>query len=187
MKLKNFFKFISLILFIAVAIFISKAFYISPTIIREYIEPYQTLAPIIFILTYIIGTVLFLPGSILTIAGGAIFGTFRGTIYNIIAVSIGSTLAFLIARYLGRGFIEDLLKGDVYYLIEICMFIPEFVEYITSENANKISSRGWEKILVKYGTDDDNRLVGLCDFSKIEQRSWRYIQKEKPELLLYRL
>lgn len=82
---------------------------------------------------------------------------------------------------------EELLKGDIYYLIEICMFLPEFVQYITEDNAHKISSRGWEKILVKYGTDDDDRLIGLCDFSKIEQRSWRYIQKEKPELLLYRL
>ena len=83
--------------------------------------------------------------------------------------------------------IKELLDGDIYYLVEICMFIPEFVQYITDENAHKISSRGWEKLLVKYGTDNNNRLIELCDFSKIEQRSWRYIQREKPELLLYRV
>ena len=83
--------------------------------------------------------------------------------------------------------LDYLLSGDIYYLIQICMILPDFVEYITEDNAHKISSRGWEKLLVKYGTDDDNRLINLCDFSKIEQRSWRYMQKEKPELLLYRL
>ncbi|MEX0655130.1 MAG: TVP38/TMEM64 family protein [Phycisphaeraceae bacterium] len=58
--------------------------------------------PVAFILLYILFTVLMLPGSILTILAGALFGLLWGTV----AVSIGSTLgvaaAFLIARYLAR-------------------------------------------------------------------------------------
>jgi len=91
-------------------------------------------------------------------------------------------------RYLSdRINIQDFLNGDIYYLIDLCMMLPEYVEYITQENSHKISSLGWQKLLIKYGTDDDNRLVKLCDFGKIEQRSWKIIQKEKPELLLYKL
>ena len=73
------------------------------------------------------------------------------------------------------------------------MTIPRLAEFAQSikqlqtKIPFRVSSRGWAKILVKYGTDDDSRLVKLCDFSKIEQRSWKYIEKEKPELLLYKL
>lgn len=81
--------------------------------------------------------------------------------------------------------INNFLDGDIYNLIEICMFLPEFIDYITDKNAYKISSRGWEKLLVKYG--HVKKIIDLCDFSKLEQRSWVYLQKEKPELLIYKL
>lgn len=67
--------------------------------------------PIAFILIYAIGCVVALPGSVLTLTGGAVFGTFLGTIFNVIASNFGSTLAFFTARSLGRDFIKGLLKG----------------------------------------------------------------------------
>ncbi|MDH3407076.1 MAG: TVP38/TMEM64 family protein [Gammaproteobacteria bacterium] len=56
--------------------------------------------PLIFMLIYATATVLFLPGSILTLAGGALFGPLAGTLYNLTGATIGATLAFLVARYL---------------------------------------------------------------------------------------
>lgn len=69
--------------------------------------------PIGFILIYGIGCVLALPGSLLTLCGGAIFGVAWGTLYNILASNLGATLAFFMARYFGRDFISRFMKGRV--------------------------------------------------------------------------
>jgi uncharacterized membrane protein YdjX (TVP38/TMEM64 family) len=67
--------------------------------------------PTIFVLIYGVGCVLALPGSLLTLAGGALFGTILGTFYNVIASNIGATLAFFMARFLGQEFVASLMKG----------------------------------------------------------------------------
>ncbi len=67
--------------------------------------------PVVFILIYGIGCVFALPGSLLTLAGGAVFGVFWGTVYNVLASNLGASLAFVAARFLGRDFIEGLLKN----------------------------------------------------------------------------
>lgn len=67
---------------------------------------------IAFIGVYIISTVAFLPGSVLTLGGGAIFGLFWGSIYVFIGATIGATLAFLVGRYLARGWISKKIAGN---------------------------------------------------------------------------
>ena len=62
-------------------------------------------APILFILLYACATALFAPGSILTLAGGALFGPVWGTLWNLIGATLGATVAFLIARYLGSDWV----------------------------------------------------------------------------------
>lgn len=69
--------------------------------------------PIGFILIYGIGCIIALPGSLLTLCGGAIFGVARGTAYNVLASNLGATLAFLMARYFGRDFVSRLMKGRI--------------------------------------------------------------------------
>ena len=70
------------------------------------------LGPIIFAGLYILACVLSLPGSILTLGAGALFGVVTG----FIAVSIGSTLgaacAFLIGRYLARDLVAGRIAGN---------------------------------------------------------------------------
>jgi uncharacterized membrane protein YdjX (TVP38/TMEM64 family) len=61
---------------------------------------------LLFILVYILATVLFFPASILTIGAGFIFGVLLGTAIVSIAATVGAALAFLIARYLARNQIE---------------------------------------------------------------------------------
>jgi uncharacterized membrane protein YdjX (TVP38/TMEM64 family) len=70
------------------------------------------LAPIAFIAIYIAACVLFLPGSILTIGAGVIFGVVRGTIYVSIAATLGATAAFLVGRYFARDWIAKKLDGN---------------------------------------------------------------------------
>lgn len=75
-------------------------------------------APLLFMLLYIIGTVLFFPGSILTLIGGALFGPVLGTFYNLTAATIGAMLSFLVARFVASGWVEQKTGGRMKQLME---------------------------------------------------------------------
>lgn len=62
--------------------------------------------PLLFMAIYALVTVLFLPGSIITLAGGALFGPVWGTLWNLTGATLGASLAFLISRYLGAEWVE---------------------------------------------------------------------------------
>ncbi|MFO7495088.1 MAG: TVP38/TMEM64 family protein [Desulfobacterales bacterium] len=66
-------------------------------------------APLMFVFIYAAGVCLFLPGTLLTALGAAIFGPYWGFLYVWIAAMIGASLAFLIGRYLGRDFAASLI------------------------------------------------------------------------------
>jgi uncharacterized membrane protein YdjX (TVP38/TMEM64 family)/rhodanese-related sulfurtransferase len=68
---------------------------------------------IVFMAIYVLGTVLFFPGAILTLAGGALFGPVLGTFLNLTGATIGATLAFLVARYLASDWVEQKTGGRV--------------------------------------------------------------------------
>ena len=67
--------------------------------------------PLVFMGVYAIATVLFLPGSLLTLVGGALFGPVWGTFYNLTGATLGALLAFLIARYLAAGWVQTRASG----------------------------------------------------------------------------
>ncbi|MCU0565273.1 MAG: TVP38/TMEM64 family protein [Oculatellaceae cyanobacterium Prado106] len=67
---------------------------------------------IAFIALYILATVAFLPGSILTLGAGVVFGVVQGSIYVFIGATLGATLAFLVGRYLARGWISQKIAGN---------------------------------------------------------------------------
>lgn len=68
-------------------------------------------APVAFIAGYALFTVAMIPGSILTMAGGALFGLAYGTLYVTIGAVLGSTGAFLVSRHLARHRIEAWIQG----------------------------------------------------------------------------
>ncbi|MBI4169417.1 MAG: TVP38/TMEM64 family protein [Acidobacteria bacterium] len=68
--------------------------------------------PIAFIAGYAAATVAFVPGSLLTLAAGAIFGLSWGILYVFVGATIGSSAAFLVSRYLARATIERRLAGN---------------------------------------------------------------------------
>jgi len=73
---------------------------LDPAAVESRVNSLGFWAPLAFILAYALGTVLFVPGSAFALAGGALFGPLWGICYNLIAATIGATLAFFIARYL---------------------------------------------------------------------------------------
>jgi uncharacterized membrane protein YdjX (TVP38/TMEM64 family) len=68
--------------------------------------------PVVFIAGYALATVAFVPGSLLTLAAGALFGLARGTVLVLVAATLGASLSFLVARYLARGLVERRLAGN---------------------------------------------------------------------------
>lgn len=65
-------------------------------------------APLLYVVIYAAATALAIPGSILTLAGGAMFGVLWGTVYTTIGANIGANLAFGVGRFLGREGVERL-------------------------------------------------------------------------------
>ncbi|MDF1811882.1 MAG: TVP38/TMEM64 family protein [Verrucomicrobiales bacterium] len=78
----------------------------------SWIETLGVWGPIAFIGIYILAVVFFVPGSLLTAASGTIFGVVWGAAYVSIASTLGATLAFLIGRYLARGWVEKKIAGN---------------------------------------------------------------------------
>lgn len=66
--------------------------------------------PVAFIGGYALATVAFVPGSLLTLAAGAIFGLVEGTLIVFVAATLGASAAFLVARYLARSAVERRLQ-----------------------------------------------------------------------------
>ncbi|AFY73864.1 hypothetical protein Syn7502_01824 [Synechococcus sp. PCC 7502] len=65
-----------------------------------------------FIVIYIIATVAFLPGSILTLGAGVVFGVIWGSIYVFIGATLGAIAAFLVGRYGARKWISQEIAGN---------------------------------------------------------------------------
>ena len=72
----------------------------------------------VFVLASGLATILFLPGSVLTLAGGALFGPVWGTFYNLTGATLGATLAFLAARYLASDWVSRRAGGRLKQLID---------------------------------------------------------------------
>ncbi|WP_052055240.1 TVP38/TMEM64 family protein [Myxosarcina sp. GI1] len=80
--------------------------------VLQWVNDLGAIGALAFIAIYIIATVAFLPGAILTLGAGVIFGVILGSIYVFVGATIGATLAFLVGRYLARGWISQKIAGD---------------------------------------------------------------------------
>lgn len=69
-------------------------------------------APAVFVLLWIVASVLFLPGLAMTIAGGLIFGAVWGSVWTTVGANLGATAAFLIGRYAARETVEGMVQKN---------------------------------------------------------------------------
>ena len=90
----------------------------DPAALEGQVRSYGPLAPAVFMVAYATATVLFLPGSVFALAGGALFGPLWGTVYNLTAATIGATLAFAVARYLASDWVARRTGGRLKQVIE---------------------------------------------------------------------
>lgn len=99
---------------VALVIFISigRQFGGRLPLFAEWVGGLGVWGPAVFIAGYAGATVAFVPGSVLTLAAGAIFGIGRGVAYVMVGATLGASLAFLVARYIARDAIEQRLEGN---------------------------------------------------------------------------
>lgn len=74
--------------------------------VEDLVRSADPAAPLFFVVLYVVATVLVVPGAVLTVAGGVLFGTAWGTVLSLIAASVGAGVAFEVGRWLGRDQVE---------------------------------------------------------------------------------
>jgi uncharacterized membrane protein YdjX (TVP38/TMEM64 family) len=75
-----------------------------------WVDSLGALAPLAFIAIYNVATVLLIPGSVLTLGSGILFGLGWGTLYVVVAATLGATIAFWIGRNFARGWVSRQLE-----------------------------------------------------------------------------
>jgi uncharacterized membrane protein YdjX (TVP38/TMEM64 family) len=85
--------------------------YLTPEALGRFLDTGGIWASLIFILIYTLGICLFVPGTLLTGLGAAIFGAYWGFVYVWVGAMLGASAAFWIGRSLGREFAASLI-GD---------------------------------------------------------------------------
>ncbi len=102
-----------LLLFIAGAIAIVRftpvTDYLTVEALGKFLDAAGFWAPFVFVIIYAAGVCLFLPGTLLTGLGAAIFGAYWGFVYVWFGAMVGSSIAFWIGRTLGRDFAASLI------------------------------------------------------------------------------
>jgi len=87
----------------------------APGLLAQALDAIRALGPwgpVLFVPLYVAATVLFVPGVVLTLGAGAVFGVVRGAITVSIAATLGATAAFLIGRYLARAAVARRLEAS---------------------------------------------------------------------------
>jgi uncharacterized membrane protein YdjX (TVP38/TMEM64 family)/rhodanese-related sulfurtransferase len=79
---------------------------LDPAFIEATVAGLGPWAPIAHVLLFALATVLFVPGAILGMAGGVLFGPLWGTIFNLIGATLGATASFLVARYVASDWVR---------------------------------------------------------------------------------
>lgn len=83
--------------------------YLNREALGNFLESAGVWAPLVFVFIYAAGVCLFVPGTLLTGLGAAIFGPYKGFVYVWLGAMIGASAAFFIGRFLGREFAASLV------------------------------------------------------------------------------
>ena len=94
-----------IILFFTLSLFLpyEKAF----VALTLFVEEHRALARLLYFGVYVVAVVFIIPGSILTLLGGFLFGVVEGFVLVSVSSVVGACIAFLIGRYLARQWVEE--------------------------------------------------------------------------------
>ena len=91
---------------------------IDSAALEAWVTGFGPWAPVVFVCAYILATVLFLPGLLFTVAAGALFGPYFGTLYALVGAAVGATFSFIVARYVLADWIAGRTPARVQRVIE---------------------------------------------------------------------
>lgn len=100
---------------VALALLVAARAADAPALLRAALEWIQGLGPwglVVFVVLYVTAAVLLLPAFVLTLGAGAVFGVARGFVAVWVGATLGATAAFLIGRYLARGWVARRIEGN---------------------------------------------------------------------------
>lgn len=93
------------VIFLSIAWLAPRLQSLEPDRIAAWFADFGPLAPSAFILVRMIGAVVFVPGSLMGIGAGILFGPVWGAIYNLVGSTFGAILAFSVARFLAPDWV----------------------------------------------------------------------------------
>ncbi|MFT5114329.1 MAG: putative membrane protein YdjX (TVP38/TMEM64 family) [Parasphingorhabdus sp.] len=72
---------------------------LNPQQIKIWVDQAGSWAPIYFMLLFALSALLFIPATVMVLAGSVLFGPWWGAFYNIVGATLGAVCVFLFARY----------------------------------------------------------------------------------------
>ena len=102
------------ILFVFLLVLASK-FLNIPELLKNSLQWISSLGiwgPVIFVLLYIFACIFFIPGSILTLGAGIVFGVLKGSVIVSVSSTLGAAAAFLVGRFLARDWVSRKIEGN---------------------------------------------------------------------------
>ena len=150
-----------------------------------------------YIVFYALAVTALFPGSVLTVAAGAIFGSLWGVVIVSIASTIGAGLSFIIARYLARDIVSQWVKRNEKFkkLDELSHFKSELLSLASHQIRSPLAAiKGFISLIItgSYGEVSDriketlgkvqksaDELIGLIntllDVRKVEEGKMEYV------------
>jgi len=90
---------------------------LDPALIGSAIHDLGLWAPLGHIALFTLGTIVFVPGAVFGLVGGALFGPLWGTVLNLAGATLGATAAFLVARYVAADWVRRKAGGRLDRLV----------------------------------------------------------------------
>lgn len=91
----------------------------KPGRLQQWVESYQGWGPVVFLGIQVVQVVIFvIPGEVVQVAGGYLFGASLGVVYCVIGALLGAAFAFLAAHVLGRLLVRHLVKPETFDRME---------------------------------------------------------------------
>lgn len=149
-KNRKIIKFIIIAIVIAILIYaLNKVNFLKgygPDEIKNYIDSFGILSPIAYVVILTLLPLLFFPDSVLVIAGGMVFGLFKGVVLTSIGSFLGASVSFYISRILGQKIVSKFLKDKSvnfekyskqsgFFIILMLRLIPLFPFKVVSYSA----------------------------------------------------
>lgn len=110
-KRMNYIKIAVIIAIVVASFFVVRN--ISLEEIKTWVLGHGAWAAVIYIATFVVLPIFFFPVPVIVLAGGTIFGLFKGTLYTMIGVLINTPIMYFIGRFLLKDFVHNFVDNHM--------------------------------------------------------------------------